>query len=62
MRQTYLAEQSNRGAVIEPTVEQKLNEIALATQKTETALATFVSSRAVAQMAPAPQPGVPKRR
>ncbi|MCF2904712.1 hypothetical protein L0666_06915 [Octadecabacter sp. CECT 8868] len=45
MRQTYVADRQARGAGIEPTVEKKLNEIARATQKTETALATFASSR-----------------
>ncbi|WP_375280039.1 hypothetical protein [Pseudooctadecabacter sp.] len=58
MRQTYVADRQARGAGIEPTVERKLNEIARATQKTETALATFATSRPTAklQAAPAPQP------
>ncbi len=46
MRQTYLADRQNRGATtLQPTVEKKLNEIAQATRQTESALATFASSR-----------------
>ena len=56
MRQTYVADRQSRGAGIEPTVERKLNEIARATQKTETALATFATSRPSARVAAAPQP------
>lgn len=52
MRQTYVADRQARGTGIEPTVERKLNEIARATQKTETALATFTTSRG--QMPPTP--------
>lgn len=60
MRQTYVADRQARGAGIEPTVERKLNEIARATQKTETALATFATSRPEARpaaVAAAPKPG-----
>ena len=56
MRQTYVADRKARGTGMEPSVERKLNEIARATQKTETALATFVSSRASVEERPAPQP------
>ena len=59
MRQTYVADRQARGAGIEPTVERKLNEIARATQKTETALATFATTRPSARPAAAtaaPQP------
>lgn len=59
MRQTYVADRNARGAGIEPTVERKLNEIARATQKTETALATFTTTRPSAQVAPAPSPQHP---
>lgn len=45
MRQTYVADRQARGTGLEPSVEKKLNEIAKATQKTETALATFSTSR-----------------
>ncbi|MEJ6478979.1 MAG: hypothetical protein QNL92_09900 [Octadecabacter sp.] len=45
MRQTYVADRQARGTGIESSVERKLNEIAKATQKTETALATFATSR-----------------
>lgn len=56
MRQTYVADRQARGAGIEPTVERKLNEIARATQKTETTLATFATSRPAATVAAAPRP------
>lgn len=56
MRQTYVADRQARGTGIEPTVERKLNEIARATQKTETALATFATSRPSARVAAAPKP------
>ncbi len=56
IRQTYLADRNARGAGIEPTVERKLNEIARATQKTETTLATFATSRPTATVAAAPRP------
>ncbi|MCF2871215.1 hypothetical protein L0664_09060 [Octadecabacter sp. G9-8] len=58
MRQTYVADRQSRGTGIEPTVERKLNEIARATQKTETALATFATSRPAqkTQITPAPAP------
>lgn len=56
MRQTYLADRAARGASMEPTVERKLDEIARATQKTESALATFATTR------PAPKPAAPPMR
>ncbi len=56
MRQTYVADRQARGAGIEPTVERKLNEIARATQKTETTLATFATSRPAAAIKAAPKP------
>ena len=56
IRQTYVADRNARGAGIEPTVERKLNEIARATQKTETTLATFATSRPTATVAAAPRP------
>lgn len=58
MRQTYVADRQARGVGIEPTVEKKLNEIARAAQKTETALATFTSSRPPARLEAAPQPAL----
>jgi len=57
MRQTYLADQANK--VAEPAVEQKLEEIAQATRKTETAVSSFASRREVSRLIvpqPAPQP------
>lgn len=56
MRQTYVADRQARGTGIEPTVERKLNEIARATQKTETALATFTTTRPAARVQAAPTP------
>lgn len=55
MRQTYVADRQARGAGLEPTVEKKLNEIAKAAQKTETALATFTSSRPASATASVPR-------
>ncbi len=56
MRQTYVADRQSRGSGIEPSVERKLNEIARATQKTETTLATFATSRpSSARVKSAPQ-------
>lgn len=45
MRQSFLAEREARLKRLEPEVEKKLDQIAQATQKTETVLATFTSSR-----------------
>ncbi len=57
MRQTYLADRQARGApgAAPSTVERKLAEIAQATRQTETALATFTSSRDPRAAAPRPQ-------
>lgn len=45
LRHSYLTHVQQTEATSEPTVSQKLQEIAEATRKTETALATFQSSR-----------------
>jgi hypothetical protein len=45
IRQAYLAQQQNAAISSEPSVSRKLDEIAAATKKTETALATFSTSR-----------------
>lgn len=45
MRKTYIENRAGAGGGMQPTVEKKLNEIAQVTRKTETALATFASSR-----------------
>ena len=45
MRKTYLETRAAAQPTVQPTVEKKLNEIAQATRKTETTLATFASSR-----------------
>ncbi len=44
LRQTYVSDRSNGSGTV-PTVEKKLNEIAQTARKTETALATFASTR-----------------
>ena len=45
IRQAYLNQQQNQPLRTEPSVTRRLDEIAAATRKTETALATFQSSR-----------------
>ncbi|KZY48892.1 hypothetical protein A3731_06170 [Roseovarius sp. HI0049] len=45
MRHAYITQSQNRNAVSEPSVTKKLEEIAAAQRKTETALATFSSTR-----------------
>ncbi|KIC11864.1 hypothetical protein RA19_04300 [Leisingera sp. ANG-M1] len=45
LRQTYLTQAQQHAAVAEPSVTKRLEEIAEATRKTETALATFQTSR-----------------
>jgi len=45
IRQAYIAEAQGRGLTSEPSVARKLDEIAAATRKTETALAMFQSQR-----------------
>ncbi len=45
MRQTYIDSKAIQQSGVQPTVEKKLNEIAQATRKTESTLATFASSR-----------------
>ncbi len=45
IRQAYIAQQQGRGMQSEPSVARKLDEIAAAARKTETALATFQSRR-----------------
>ncbi|WP_299043451.1 hypothetical protein [uncultured Tateyamaria sp.] len=53
IRQAYIAQNQGRNVADEPSVARKLDEIAAATRKTETALATFQSRR---DQAPAPHP------
>lgn len=45
IRQSYITQNQNRNAGAEPSVTRKLDEIAAATRKTETALASFASTR-----------------
>ena len=46
IRQSFVAQQQRAAISSEPSVSRKLDEIAAATRKTETALATFSTSRA----------------
>lgn len=48
IRQAYVAQSQGRALSTEPSVARKLDEIAAATRKTETALAKFTSSRPIA--------------
>lgn len=60
IRQSYVAQAQGRPLTNEPSVARKLDEIAAATRKTETALAKFTSSRQ--QAAPLrPKPESPAR-
>ncbi len=54
LRHSYLAHAQQASAVAEPSVAKKLEEIAEVTRKTESALATFQSSRRNA-----PRPAIP---
>jgi hypothetical protein len=63
IRQAYIAQAQGRDMGAEPSVARKLDEIAATAKKTETALATFTSTRqhavpprAAAAPAPAPTP------
>ncbi len=53
IRQAYLSQQQGNHLRSEPSVNRKLDEIAAAARKTETALATFQSRREEGQRAPA---------
>lgn len=59
IRQAYLSQSQARGTITaEPSVARKLEEIAETAKKTETALATFSSTRRIARP-PAPAPAEP---
>jgi Tfp pilus assembly protein PilX len=59
IRQAYVAQAQGRGVNQEPSVARKLDEIAAATRKTETALAKFTSSRPQnAPLRPKPDPAI----
>lgn len=64
MRHSYVAQQQAAAAAVSarPNVERKLDEIAAAARQTETALATFTSSRrdtGAARSVPVPAPAAP---
>lgn len=54
IRQAYVAQNQGRNTSSEPSVARKLDEIAAATRKTETALATFSSRRDAPSTRPGP--------
>jgi type II secretory pathway pseudopilin PulG len=56
IRHAYLSQAQGRGAVMDQSVAKKLDEIAAAQRKTETALATFHSTRETQPMRLAPAP------
>lgn len=56
IRQAYIAQQQGQHLRTEPSVARKLDEIAAATRKTETALATFQSTRREQQQRDAAAP------
>ncbi|RYG90453.1 hypothetical protein EU803_14625 [Loktanella sp. IMCC34160] len=61
MRKTYVADRQARGSAVpsQSSVERKLNEIARSAQKTESALATFATSRTAVARPPANPPSPP---
>ena len=59
MRQTYVAQTQAQNTVTEPSVSKKLEEIAAAQRKAETALAMFTSTRQ-AELAQAPAQTAPE--
>jgi hypothetical protein len=59
IRQAYIAQQQGMHLRTEPSVARKLDEIAAAARKTETALATFQSRRDEGARAPVPAPAPP---
>jgi len=56
IRHAYVAQNQGRALMSEPSVARKLDEIAAAQRKTETALATFSTTR---QAPPPPRPAAP---
>lgn len=58
IRQAYIAQSQGRDLGNEPSVARKLDEIAAAARKTETALATFTTRRDAADAASRPAPAV----
>ncbi len=56
IRQAYIAQQQGHNMRTEPSVARKLDEIAAAARKTETALATFHSRRDEGRARPVPTP------
>lgn len=56
MRQTYVASQQGGLSTVQPSVERKLEEIVTAAKQTETAVATFATTREAPPTRTAPQP------
>ncbi len=59
MRHSYVQQQQAAAAAAKPSVERKLDEIAASARQTETAIATFTSSRREGAPAPRPLPAPP---
>ncbi len=57
VRQALIADAQGRGSTVEPTIVRKLEEIAQATRKTETAIASFHSMRSETPVQSMAQPG-----
>lgn len=57
MRKSHVAQAQSAGTTLQPSVEKKLDEIARAQRKTETALAMFTSIRHGDAPQPTPDPG-----
>lgn len=58
IRHAYLTQAQNQSTGAEPSVTRKLDEIAAAQRKTESALAMFISTRPATQPRPASAPGM----
>lgn len=59
MRHSYVQQQQAAAAAAKPSVEKKLDEIAASARQTETAIATFTSSRREGAPVPRPLPAPP---
>lgn len=59
IRQAYVAQNQGRSLAAEPSVNRKLDEIAAAQRKTETALATFSTKREPRAVRKTPEPETP---
>ncbi|SIO46689.1 hypothetical protein SAMN05444722_2347 [Rhodovulum sp. ES.010] len=60
LRQSHIQQQQNAGVDVRPALEKKLEELARAQRQTESALATFASTRAREPEPAAPPPAAPR--